>query len=194
MVPVTVAAVGEHSLRLAGEVADGVRLHGFCTRRYIHEAIIPRVTEGMARSGRVREHFEITGGGFVATGKDEEATAKAFEIVRGRVAFYGSTPGYWGVLELHGLGDLGRELNAMSKAGRWNEMAGRVSDEVVHLFAAVGTHREIADRIAERIGGVSDALNLRADSSSAGGDVPPDVIQEIKRIPTPFRGYRTAWG
>ena len=53
MVPVTLAAVGEHSLRLAGEVADGVRLHGFCTRRYIEEAIIPRVREGMARTGRV---------------------------------------------------------------------------------------------------------------------------------------------
>ena len=105
MVPITLAAVGEHSLRLAGEVADGVRLHSFCTRRYIEESIIPRVREGMARSGRVREHFEITGGGFVATGKDAEATAKAFEIVRGRVAFYGSTPGYWGVLELHGHSD-----------------------------------------------------------------------------------------
>jgi hypothetical protein len=40
---------------------------------------------------------------------------------------------------------------------------------------------------------MSDALNLRADSSSAGGDVPADVIQEIKRIATPFRGYKTAW-
>jgi hypothetical protein len=97
------------------------------------------------------------------------------------------------VLELHGYGDLGRELNAMSKAGEWNEMAGRVSDDLVHLFAAVGTHREIAARITERFGGVSDALNLRADSSSAGGDVPPDVIQEIKRIATPFQGYKTAW-
>jgi probable F420-dependent oxidoreductase len=193
MVPITLAAVGEHSLRLAGEVGDGVRLHGFCTRRYIQEAIIPRVQEGMARTGRTRQNFEITGGGFVATGKDQEATAKAFEIVRGRVAFYGSTPGYWGVLEMHGLGDLGRELNAMSKAGKWNEMAGRVSDDVVHLFAAVGTHKEIAGKIAERFGGVSDAINLRADSSAAGGDTPPDVIQEIKRIPTPFQGYKTDW-
>ena len=193
MVPITLAAVGEHSLRLAGEVADGVRLHGFCTRRYIEDAIIPRVREGMARTGRLREHFEITGGGFVATGKDAEAVAKAFEIVRGRVAFYGSTPGYWGVLELHGHGDLGRELNAMSKAGKWAEMAGRVSDDLVHLFAAVGTHKEIAARIDERFGGVSDALNLRADSSAAGGDVPPELIGEIKRIATPFRGYRKAW-
>ncbi len=193
MVPITLAAVGEHSLRLAGEVGDGIRLHGFCTRRYIEEAIVPRVQEGMARTGRTREHFEITGGGFVATGKNAEDTALAFEIVRGRVAFYGSTPGYWPVLDLHGYGDLGRELNAMSKAGKWNEMSGRVSDDVVHLFAAVGTHKEIAGKIAERFGGLSDAINLRADSSSAGGDTPPDVIQDIKRIPTPFQGYKTDW-
>jgi hypothetical protein len=64
---------------------------------------------------------------------------------------------------------------------------------LVHFFAAVGTHREIAGKIADRFGGVSDALNVRADSSSAGGDVPPDVIQEIKRIATSFRGYKTAW-
>jgi probable F420-dependent oxidoreductase len=193
MVPITLAAVGEHSLRLAGEVADGVRLHGFCTRRYLEEQIIPKLREGMTRSGRMREHFEITGGGFVATGADEAATAKMFEVVRGRVAFYGSTPGYWGVLDLHGLGDLGRELNAMSKAGKWNEMAGIISDDVVRLFAAVGTHREIAARIEERFGGLSDALNLRADSSGAGDAVPPDVLQDIRRIPTAFRGYRTAW-
>lgn len=193
MVPITLAAVGEHSLRLAGEVGDGIRLHGFCTRRYMEEMIMPRLNEGMARTGRTREHFEITGGGFVATGKDSDAVAKAFEIVRGRIGFYGSTPGYWGVLELHGYGDLGRELNAMSKAGQWSEMASRIPDEVVHLFAAVGTHKEIASRIAERFGGLSDAINLRPDSSNYGGDVPPDVIGEIKRIPTRFQGYRTGW-
>lgn len=191
MVPITLAAVGEHSLRLAGEVADGVRLHGFCTRQYIEQEIIPKVREGMARTGRQREHFEITGGGFVATGVDEAATAKMFEVVRGRVAFYGSTPGYWGVLELHGLGDLGRALNALSKAGKWNDMASIVSDDVVHLFAAVGTHKDIAARIEQRFGGLSDALNMRADSSGAGGDIPPDVLQDIKRIATPFRGYRS---
>jgi probable F420-dependent oxidoreductase len=193
MVPITLAAVGPHSLRLAGEVADGVRLHGFCTRRYLAEEILPRLHEGMARTSRSRAQFEITGGGFIATGKDEASTARMFEVVRGRVAFYGSTPGYWGVLELHGLGDLGRELNAMSKAGKWGEMASRVSDDVVHLFAAVGTHKEIAQRIEERFGGLSDAINLRADSSSEGDAVPPDVLQDIKRIATPFEGYRTAW-
>ncbi|HXT81281.1 MAG TPA: TIGR03617 family F420-dependent LLM class oxidoreductase [Acetobacteraceae bacterium] len=192
MVPVTLAAVGPHSLRLAGEIGDGVRLHGFCTRRYLAEEIVPKIEQGMLRTGRSRQHFEITGGGFIATGPDEAAVAKMFEVVRGRVAFYGSTPGYWGVLELHGLGDLGRELNAMSKQGKWTEMAARVSDDVVHLFAAVGTYKDITARIEERFGGLSDALNMRADSSTHQ-DLPPDLLQDIKRIPTPFRGYRTVW-
>jgi len=63
MVPVTLAAVGDYSLRLSGELADGVRLHGFCTRRYLEEVCLPRIAEGMARTGRRRESFEVTGGG-----------------------------------------------------------------------------------------------------------------------------------
>jgi alkanesulfonate monooxygenase SsuD/methylene tetrahydromethanopterin reductase-like flavin-dependent oxidoreductase (luciferase family) len=193
MVPITLAGVGPHTLRLAGEVADGIRLHGFCTRRYLEEEITPRLREGMARTGRTREHFEITGGGFIATGADNDAVAKAFEVVRGRIAFYGTTPAYWGVFELHGYGDLGRELNTMSKAGKWAELPNRVPDDLVHLFAAVGTHKELPGKIAERFGGLSDTINLRADAQSADTNVPPDVIQEIKRIATPFAGYKTAW-
>ena len=180
-VPVTVAAVGPHSLRMAGEVGDGCRLHPFCTRRYLETEIMPRLSEGMAKSGRTRARFEIAGGGFVATGPDEAAVARQFEYVRGRVAFYGSTPGYWPVLDAHGLGDLGRELNAMSKRGEWAAMPGRVPDDVVRMFAAVGTHAEIAGRIAERFGGLSDAVPLDG--------VPPDLIQDIRRIPTAFGGW-----
>ncbi len=191
MVPVTLAAVGEHSLRLAGELADGVRLHPFCTRRYMEDAILPRLQEGMARTGRTRETFEITGGGFIATGADEAATAKQVETVRGRIGFYGTTPSYWPVLEMHGLGDLGRELNQMSKQGKWDQLASRVSDDVLHLFTAVGTYKDIAKRIEERFGGMSDAISLRPDSSVGGGDVPPGLIQDIRRVGTPFTGYAT---
>src|SRR5262245_58585782 len=98
MVPITIAAVGPVMLRLAGELCDGVRLHGFCTRRYIDQVVLREVGTGMTRSGRAREHFEISGGGFVATGADEGAVAKMVEWVRYRVAFYASTPAYWPVL------------------------------------------------------------------------------------------------
>ncbi len=179
-------------LRLAGEVCDGVRLHPFCTRRYVDEVVLPQLQAGMARSGRARKHFEISGGGFIATGPDEAAVARMVEWVRSRVAFYGSTPAYWPVLEVHGLGELGRKLNVMSKAGQWEQMTAEISDDVVRLFAAVGPHGGIAREIESRFGGAADAVAI-SGGYGMHQDVPSDVVRDIQRIPSVFAGYQTAW-
>ena len=191
-IPVTIAAVGPAMLRVAGEVCDGVRLHGFCTRRYVDEVVMRELRTGMAKGGRSRESFEIAGGGFIATGPNEEAVAKMVEWVRYRVAFYGSTPAYWPVLEAHGLHDLGRKLNVMSKAGQWDQMAVEISDDVVREFAAIGTHRELAKAIAERFGGVADTIAL-SGGYGVRQDLPPDLVQDLRRIPSPFSKHLTAW-
>jgi probable F420-dependent oxidoreductase len=186
MVPVTLAAVGPNTLRLAGEVADGVRLHPFCTRAYLEREILPRLAEGFARTGRARETFEIVGGGFVATGADDAAVAQAIEVARGRIAFYGSTPAYWPVLEMHGLGDLGRKLNAMTKAGQWAEMAAEVPDDVVALFTAIGRHDRLEAAITARFGGAVDAVAL------APG-LPAELVADLRRIPIRFEGFAPGW-
>jgi probable F420-dependent oxidoreductase len=192
MVPVTVAAVGPAMLRLAGESFDGVRLHPFCTRRYSEEVVLPELRHGMARGGRARDGYEIAGGGFIATGPDEASAEKVLEWVRYRVAFYGSTPAYWPVLAVHGLEELGQKLNVMSKAGQWDRMAAEISDDVVRLFAVVATHRDLAKAIAERFGGVSDAVGLSGGYGTRQ-DIPPDLVQDVRRIPVGFTGYRTSW-
>src|SRR5207245_6323351 len=69
------AAVGPLTLKVAAEEADSVKLHSFCTRKYLEENTLPIITAGLAKVGRPREKFEITGGGFVVTGKDDEAVA-----------------------------------------------------------------------------------------------------------------------
>jgi probable F420-dependent oxidoreductase len=191
-IPVTIAAVGPAMLRVAGETCDGVRLHGFCTRKYIDEVVMRELRTGMAKANRAREQFEILGGGFIATGPDDATVAKTLEWVRYRVAFYGSTPAYWPVLEVHGLHELGRKLNVMSKAGQWDKMAAEISDDVVRLFAAVGTHRELAKAIEQRFGGVSDAV---APSGGYGVHqaLPPDLIQDIRRIPSVFTEHPRDW-
>jgi probable F420-dependent oxidoreductase len=185
---VMIAAVGPAMLRVAGEECDGVKLHGFCTRRYIEESVMPRLAEGFAKAGRRRENFEISGGGFLATGPDDETVARMFEWVRSRVAFYGSTPSYWPVFELHGLEDLGRKLHAMSREGRWREMTREVPDDVVHLFAAVGRYDEIAGAIEARFGGLVDAINLRANAELPGR-FPRELIDDVRRVPHAFRGF-----
>ena len=179
------AAVGPAMLKAAAEEADGAKLHVFCTRKYLEENTLPIIAEGLAKRGRARETFEISGGGFVVTGKDDEAVAKLFDWVRYRVAFYGSTPAYWPVFEVHGLGDLGRKLNAMTRAGQWNDMASQVPDDVVHLFAAVGRHDQIARAIVERFGGLVDAVSASANSAKPS-DLPPDLLQDLAKIPTRY--------
>ncbi len=192
MVPVTIAAVGEAMLRVAGQVADGVRLHPLCSRRYLAEVCLPNIMEGMRRSGRNRAHFDVHGGGFVATGRDEAAVAAAMEIVRRRIGFYGSTRTYLPILALHGLEDLGAKLHRMSVEGRWDAMGAEVPDELVRTFAACGTYDDLPRAIEQRFGGVADSIDLH---------FPPDMplelqrelLTDIRRIPHTFAGFDTNW-
>lgn len=173
--PLMIAAVGPLMMNVAGECCDGVMLHGFCTREYLSDVIMPRLDAALASSGRTREQFEITGGGFVATGATDEDVAIAAETVRQRVGFYASTPAYWPVLEIHGLEELGRELNTMSKAGEWDAMTGRIDDDMLDLFCARGRHDQIASAIAERFGGLTDTVSLDPTT-------PASVIAEVQSI------------
>jgi probable F420-dependent oxidoreductase len=172
---IQIAAVGPAMMKVAAEECDGVMLHGFCTRKYLQERIMPRLEKGLESAGRRRDQFEISGGGFVATGSDDEAVQKLFEWVRMRIGFYGSTPSYWPVFEVHGLQDLGLKLNEMSKKGLWDEMTKEISDDVVHLFAAVGRHDELVGALTDRFGGMTDIVGLPEDT-------PPDLIQEVLAI------------
>lgn len=153
-IPVAISAVNPAMCRLAGEVCDGVRLHNFCTRTYLDQVIIPNLTRGAEKAGRTLADVELSGGGFIATGSDDQAVRKQVESIRRQVSFYGSTPSYFGVLEVHGWGALGEQLNKLSREGKWQEMAAAVPDEVVHAFAIVGRYDEIVPRVRERFRGV----------------------------------------
>jgi probable F420-dependent oxidoreductase len=189
--PITIAAVGPAMMRVAGEVCDGARLHVFCTRKYLETVALPRLTSAMLAAGRDRRAFEISGGGFVATGANDEAVARAFEWVRARIGFYGSTRAYWPVFEVHGLEALGEKLNHLAKAGQWDKMTSAVSDDVVHLFAAVGRHDELKSAMEKRFGGLVDTVSTGTPVDEPGG-LPPDLIRELQTIWTPFAGFDTA--
>jgi probable F420-dependent oxidoreductase len=185
---VTIGAVGPAMLRLAAEACDGVRLHPFCTRRYQENVVAPLMAAGLEQRALARANFEITGGGFIATGADEEAVDARVAWVRQRVAFYGSTRAYWPVLEQHGLEDLGLKLHDMVKAGKWRDLAGEISDDVLALFAVIGRHETLAKKVTERFAGLSDAI-YASTAPELGSDMPPDLIAEIQRIPMEFSGF-----
>ncbi len=188
MPPITLAAVGPAMLRVAGEVADGVRLHPFCTRKYLDTVVMPELHKGMARSGRGRQAFEIAGGGFLATGPDDETVHRRREWVRQRIGFYGSTPAYFPVLEAHGLNDLGPKLNRMTREGAWDQLAGQIDDDVLELFVASGRHDEIKGVIERRFADAADTIQASSNPAEPA-DLPPDLVRELAGIKTPFRGF-----
>ena len=128
----------------------------------------------------------------VATGATDEEVAKEVEWVRYRIAFYGSTPNYWPVFEHHGFNDLGRKLNQMTKDGKWDQIAAEISDDVVHLFAAVGRYDQLADAVANRYGGATDVL-VANNSTDTQPAIPRDVMKDIHAIPTKFESFKSEW-
>jgi probable F420-dependent oxidoreductase len=154
------AGVGGLMTEVAGEVADGFICHGFTTQRYLTEVTLPALEKGRAKAGKTMEGFELSGPMFVVTGRDEDEMAAAAVGVRGQIAFYGSTPAYRGVLELHGWGDLQDELNRMSKEGRWAEMGTLIDDDMVAAFAVVAPLDEVAAALKQRWGGVLNRVSF----------------------------------
>ena len=146
----------------AGEVCDGFLAHGFTTERYLKEVTVPALQRGMTKSGRTRDGFQISLPCFVATGRDETEMAAAKAGTKAQIAFYGSTPAYRNVLELHGWGSLQDELNVMSKQGKWVEMGQMLDDEVLDAFAVVAEPDHAASALMARYGTAVDRLSFYA--------------------------------
>lgn len=156
------AGVGEMMTEVAGEVADGLLAHGFTTERYLREVSIPAFERGVARGGKSRADVQISYPGMVVTGADEEGFSAAATAVKRQLAFYGSTPAYRPVLELHGWGDLQPELNTLSKRREWVAMADLIDDDVLNAFAVVGELEDLPGKILARFGGLVDRFSFYA--------------------------------
>jgi probable F420-dependent oxidoreductase len=159
---VFLAAVGKKMTEVAGEVADGIIIHGFTTERYVKEVTMPAIERGLARAGRARETFQVSGPLFVVTGTSEDELAAARRGVCQQIAFYGSTPAYRGVLELHGWGELQTELNARSKRGEWVAMGELIDDEILDTFAVVAEPEQVGAELRRRYAGVVDRCSFYA--------------------------------
>ena len=157
---VFVAAVGEKMTEVAGEVADGMLVHPFTTERYLREVTLPVIEGALVRSGRARSDFQLSYPAFVVTGSTEEAMATAATSARRQIAFYGSTPAYRPVLDLHGWGDLQGELNRLSKQGAWAEMGGLIDDGMLSSFAVVGDPASAAAQLVSRFDGIIDRVSF----------------------------------
>ena len=154
------AGFGPRMTSVAGEVADGFLVHPVNTRRSLQELTLPAIEAGAARAGRAAGDVEVVCVTIVVTGRDEQQMTRSHEAVRQQLAFYGTTPAYLPVFELHGYGDLHPELKALARDGRWAEMGALIDDELIRTIAVVGEPHEIAPLVRARLDGISDSVSL----------------------------------
>ncbi len=179
--PVILAAVGPKMTEVAGEVADGMIVHAFTTPRYLQEVTLPAIERGLAASGRQRSAFQVCFPSFIVTGNDEREWEEARTVITRQIAFYGSTPAYRGVLELHGWGELQTELNMLSKRGEWVAMGERITDDILEEFAVVAEPARVAGAIKERMGGLID--RIVCDFSFVSGEDRRSYLEELRSLP-----------
>jgi probable F420-dependent oxidoreductase len=159
---ILLAAVGELMTEVAGEVGDGFLVHGFSTEKYLREVSLPALERGAAKAGKTRADLTVSYPGFIVTGPDEQSLAAAAKGVREQIAFYGSTPAYRPVLELHGWGDLHPELNTLSKRGEWVQMGELINDDILNTFAVVAPLDQVAAEVRSRFGDIVDRFSFYA--------------------------------
>lgn len=158
--PILVGAVGPRMTSVAGEVADGLLVHPVNTRRSLQELTLPSLAQGAARAGRSLADLELVCVTIVVTGRDEQQMTASREAVRSQLAFYGTTPAYLPVFELHGYGELHPELQRLAREGRWDQMGSLIDDDLIETIAVVGEPHEIAPQLVARLEGISDSVSL----------------------------------
>src|SRR6202795_2855577 len=157
-VPIHIAGVNEHILRLAGELCDGLHAHPFNSPKYLREFVMPHLEEGFKKSGRARKDFTIFTTAFVIVGSNDAEIEKAREAVRQQIAFYASTRTYQVVLDTHEWGEVTPRLNEKAAKGDWTGMAKEITDEMLDTYSVSGRWDDIADKVKARYDGLLDRV------------------------------------
>jgi probable F420-dependent oxidoreductase len=179
--PVFLGGFGLRMIEVAGEVADGLIVHPFNSRRSLEELVIPALAQGRARAKRTDGAVEIVWVTMVVTWTTDEQRDIALRSVKDQLAFYGSTPAYAPVLDAHGYAGLHGDLNRMSKEGRWTEMAALIPDAFVEEIAVVGARHEIAGRIAARVRGITDSVSL-VNNRNPDPELFADIVDDLRAL------------
>jgi probable F420-dependent oxidoreductase len=154
-IPIYISAVNPYNARLAGELCDGLRLHGFNTPKYLKEVLMPAVEEGAKKAGRSVKDIDIAGLGFLITGRTQSDLTKAAEPVRRQIAFYASTPSYAPVMDVHGWHDVFERLFEMSRRGEWAAMSELITDDMLEEFCTIATYDELVPKVLKHYGGIT---------------------------------------
>jgi probable F420-dependent oxidoreductase len=155
---ILLGALGPRMTSMTAEVADGIVILPFNSRRSLTELTMAAVADGLQRRHPTLRPFEVVCGVIVGVGEDAASLERARNGARGLLGFYGSTPAYRLVLEAEGHGELQAELAGLVRQGKWGDLGRHIPDDLLSAVAICGTPAECADQLRAKVGDLADRL------------------------------------
>ena len=81
---------------------------------------------------------------------------------------------------LGGTKPIGERLHAMSREGRWAEMPGAISEEMLDAFVPTAPYADIADLLRERYAGESDWITFPMPEDPGEDAAVAEVIASLR--------------
>ncbi|HXC53248.1 MAG TPA: TIGR03617 family F420-dependent LLM class oxidoreductase [Candidatus Limnocylindrales bacterium] len=169
-VPIYVAAVRPWMLQAAGEVADGIHIHPFHSTKFLDEIVRPNVEKGARKAGRDPKSIKLACPVFTIVGDSDEERETSRERTRMQIAFYGSTPAYAGVFELHGWHGISERLHQLQREGDMSAMAATVTDRMLEEYAVTSTWDDLPATLSRKYAGVAERLIFYFADFAIDGD------------------------
>jgi F420-dependent oxidoreductase-like protein len=125
--PIMISALNPRMLELAGEKADGIVVY-MCSPAYIRDHVVPALTAGRKKAGKLLDGFEIVAAVPVSLTADRAGGHDAF---RKTVDRYANLPYYRKMMDASG-------YKAQLEAGE-------ISEEMLDELAGIGDERQVRD-------------------------------------------------
>jgi probable F420-dependent oxidoreductase len=174
-IPIYLPALFESSIRLAGEIGDGLAGHPVWSLRWVENEVRCLLEDGLATAGRRRADFHVNLWSYVAIDSDRK---RAIDDARGTLAFYSGIAQYERYFAAHGFGDAARAVAAATARGDILAARAAIPDEMVTTFMVAGTPEEVHERVA-RLARSADSLTLVPPAT--GGTLPVERVQAYQR-------------
>jgi alkanesulfonate monooxygenase SsuD/methylene tetrahydromethanopterin reductase-like flavin-dependent oxidoreductase (luciferase family) len=147
-------------LRMAGEVADGVHVHPIGEPGYLARHVVPGVAAGAARAGRDASDIAVIVPVTTIAGDTDADIARARDMARASLSFYGSTPNYAFIWDQAGFEGTTARIRAKQKAGDLAGMAAEITDDHLSVFCTEASWDDLAGALIAKYAGVVDRLVL----------------------------------
>jgi len=145
-IPIWLGVTQPNSVRLAGEIADGVIGHPIWTTDWINNKVMPTLEGSLAKAGKDRAGFHYNQWFWTAINNDR---AEAINDAKATTAFYASMGQYEPFFAAHGFEKEARACQEAMLAKDLAGFVGAITDEMAQTFVMAGTPDDIRKRVEE---------------------------------------------